>query len=97
MHKPKEHVAAAKHPTATHHAAGVTAKKFAALTRRLTAAHPHPAVAHVSARVAASPGVVVPLPDYYPPGPYRRLVYGGPPPGPYGWGGYRGRYPYFVP
>lgn len=71
--------------------------KFAALTKRLTAAvHAHPAPRRV---VAAAPepalprGAIVPPPGYYyPPAPYEQLVYGGPPRG--GWGGYRGRYPY---
>jgi hypothetical protein len=42
------------------------------------------------------PGTVVPPPGYYEPGFREHLVYGGPPPSPYGgWGGYRGRYPYY--
>ncbi len=70
--------------------------------KRLAAARAHPTVTH---RVAVRepepsfpPGAAVPPPPpYYGPGPYQRLVYGGPPPGIYGgWGGgYRGRYPYY--
>jgi hypothetical protein len=42
------------------------------------------------------PGMPVPPPGYYGPGPYQRLVYGGPPPSLYGgWGGYRGRPPFY--
>jgi hypothetical protein len=70
----------------------------------------HAAIHHVALRrseprfptgaVAPEPGMpygtVVPPPGYYPPGPRERLVYGGPPPGIYGgWGGYRGRSPYY--
>jgi hypothetical protein len=41
-------------------------------------------------------GTAVPPPGYFGPPPRERLVYGGPPPGLYGgWGGYRGRYPYY--
>jgi hypothetical protein len=81
---------------AVHHDA-----KFAALIKRLAAAHAHPATHHVAAASPnpglPAPGTVVPPPGYFPStGPYQRLVYGGPPPRFYGgWGGYRGRYPYY--
>jgi hypothetical protein len=75
--------------------------KFAALIKRLAVAHAHPATHRVAVAspnpVPPAPGTVVPPPGYFPPaGPYQRLVYGGPPPAFYrGWGGYRGRYPYY--
>jgi len=81
---------AAKHAAPAHHRAASAAEKhrFAALMRRLAARH-RSAVHRVAVREAnlpPLPGAVVPPPGYYPPGPYRRLVFGGPPPGPYGWG-----------
>jgi len=98
----KKQVAAAGRPAKPRHAAKASARqeaKFAALTKRLTAVHAHPATRHVAVR-APEPtpprGMIVPPPGYYyPPPPYEQLVYGGPPRGLYGgWGGYRGRYPY---
>jgi len=97
----KVHVAATARPRAATHRA-----KFAELIRRLAATHPHPATAHVVPRqsefVAIAPpeprfppGMVVPPPGYYGPGPREHLVYGGPPRGLYGWGGYRGPNPYY--
>jgi hypothetical protein len=99
----KEHVATANRLGASHRATKPTlAKKFAALTKRLTthgAAHEHGTAYHVAVNEPVSgppPGAPFPPPGYYPPGPYEHLVYGGPPIGPYGgWGGYRGRYPYY--
>jgi hypothetical protein len=97
----KPHVAATTRPLVTHNNA-----KFAALVKHLTTTHQHaPASHHVAEthRVATRviepslpPGMPVPPPGYYGPGPYQRLVYGGPPPGLYGgWGGYRGRPPFY--
>jgi hypothetical protein len=100
----KPHTVAVAPPAKAAHEAKATAHhdaKFSALIRRLAAAHAHPARHHVSVAspdpVVPAPGTVVPPPGYFPPaGPYQRLVYGGPPPGVYGgWGGYRGRYPYY--
>jgi hypothetical protein len=94
------HVAAVDHPKAARHLekTGAAKNKFAALMKRLAAAH-HGAVHHL-ANGAPEPnfprGTIVPPPDYYASGPYQHLVYGGPPMGVYGgWGGYRGRYPYY--
>ncbi len=102
----KPRIVAAVHPAPTHHRV-----KIAALNKRLAVAHEHAAIHHVALRrseprfprmAAAVPepgipyGTVVPPPGYYAPGPRERLVYGGPPPGIYGgWGGYRGRSPYY--
>ena len=100
----KPRVAAAVHPPTTHQNS-----KFTALVKHLTTAHSHTERHHVAEthRVAARitepslpPGMPVPAPGYYGPGygpgPYQRLVYGGPPPGLYGgWGGYRGRWSYY--
>jgi hypothetical protein len=90
----KPHVAATAHPPVAHHNA-----KFAALVKHLTTAHPRAVTHHVAVRMpepGLPPGIPVPPPGYYEPGPYQRLVYGGPPPGLYGgWGGYRGRLPYY--
>jgi hypothetical protein len=97
----QEHVAAADHSTVTHHGAKSPAikSKFAALTRRLTAAHAREVSHHVALRQfepSFPQGTVMPPPGYYGPDARERLVYGGPPPGLYGgWGGYRGRYPYY--
>jgi hypothetical protein len=99
----KKQLVAADHLTKSHRDAKSAARqevKFAALTRRLSTAHAHPAAHRVAVRVpepALQPGMVVPAPGYYPPGgPYEHLVYGGAPRGLYGgWGGYRGRYPYY--
>lgn len=90
----KTHVVHADRPAKAHHAA-----KFAALIKRL-AARPRPTIHHVALKQPEPPplppGTVVPDPSYYPPGSYERLVYGVPPRGLYGgWGGYRGRYPYY--
>jgi hypothetical protein len=86
------------HPANPHHEAKAAARqnaRFTALTKRL-AAHAHPVTHRVAVRgpePALPPGAVVPPPGYYPTGPYERLVYGGPPRGPYGgWGGYWERY-----
>ena len=102
----KPHVAAVSHPPAAHQSA-----KFSALVKHLTTTHSRAETHHVAEthRVAArvtepslpsGPGMPVPPPGYYGPGygpgPYQRLVYGGPPPGRYGgWGGYRGRWSYY--
>jgi hypothetical protein len=97
----KSHVAAAMHSPVAHHNA-----KFTALVKHLTTVHSHAVTHHlVAARMPESgpglpPGMPVPPPSYYGPGygpgPYQRLVYGGPPPGLYGgWGGYRGRWSYY--
>jgi hypothetical protein len=89
----------------------VVKTRFAALVKRLAANHPHPVPQHVAVRQPEPswaqaavvpepgfppPGMAGPPPGYYGPGPRERLVYGGPPLGVYGgWGGYRGRYPYY--
>jgi hypothetical protein len=102
----KPRVVAAAHPAPAHHRI-----KTAALNKRLAVAHQHVVTHHVALRRAeprystvaeAVPepsipfGTAVPPPGYYGPGPRERLVYGGPPPGVYGgWGGYRGRNPYY--
>jgi hypothetical protein len=93
-------VAAVDHPkTMGYPGKSAAAKnKFVALMKRLASAH-HNAVHHL-ANGAPEPnfprGTIVPPPDYYASGPYQHLVYGGPPMGVYGgWGGYRGRYPYY--
>jgi len=99
----KKQLVVADHLTKSHRDAKSAARqevKFAALTKRLTAGHAHPATQRVVAvrvpELALQPGMVVPAPGYYPPSPYEHLVYGGPPRGLYGaWGGYRGRYPYY--
>jgi hypothetical protein len=92
-------VALTRPPVALHHNA-----QFTALVKHLAAAHSHVVTHHiVAARViepGLPPGTPVPPPGYfgpgYGPGPYQRLVYGGPPPGVYGgWGGYRGRWSYY--
>jgi hypothetical protein len=95
----KQRVALTDQPKVAQKAAKAAAMKhkFAALMKKLAPAHVHP----VTHRVAIDepppgfpPGALVPPPGYYPPGPRERLVYGGPPRGPYGgWGGYR--YPYY--
>jgi len=77
--------------------------KSAAVKKRLAAAHTQAHAQTVTHHVAfrqpepsLPAGMVVPPPGYYAPAPRERLVYGGPPPGLYGgWGGYRGRYPYY--
>ena len=88
------HVAAAPHSASGHHT-----DKFAALMKRLSAAHAHPATTHHVAMRQAEAGLprgtAVPPPGFYGPSPYERLVYGGPPPNLYGGWGYRGRYPYY--
>jgi hypothetical protein len=104
------HVVALAHPPTAHHNAKFSAlvKHLTTAHSRLETHHAaaphHIAETHrVAARViepSLPPGVPVPPPGYYEPGygpgPYQRLVYGGPPPGPYGgWGGYRGRLPYY--
>jgi hypothetical protein len=91
----KKHVAAADHRLRVRHEA-----KTAAVKKRLTAAHARTTTHHIVAFRAPErtlpAGMVVPPPGYYAPGPYERLVYGGPPRGLYnGWAGYRGRYPYY--
>jgi hypothetical protein len=88
----KPHVAAA---LPTHHSAKPVATK-----KHLAAARAHAATHRVALGAPERnfvPGTAVPPPGYYSPGPYQRLVYGGPPFGPYGggWGGYRGRYRYY--
>ena len=95
---PAKHIASTDHPaTARRNAKSASIKnKFAALTRRLTAAgHARRKVSHVVARApqpAFPPGAPVPPPGYFPPSPYRQLVYGGPPVPIYGgWN----RYPYY--
>jgi hypothetical protein len=98
-----EHTASVDHPAATHHNAKTASikSKFAALTRRLTAAaHAHRTVTHVAVREPQPqpvfpPGPPLPPPGYFPPGPYQpgpyqQLVYGGPPRPIYGgWARYR--------
>jgi len=92
--------ATSTHPTQTHRHA-----KFTALMKRLTAARnraQHEAqTRHASlhrTEPSYPPGPMPPPPPgYYPPGFRQHLVYGGPPPGFYGWGGYRDRYLYDYP
>jgi hypothetical protein len=92
----QEHTASAGHATAHHNAKPASIKnRFAALTRRLTGgAHTHRSVSHVvnsEPQPVFPPGAPIPPPGYFPPSPYRQLVYGGPPRPPFGgWG----RYPY---
>jgi hypothetical protein len=76
--------------------------RFTSLVKHLTAAHARAESHRVAARVvepSLPPGMPVPPPSYYQPGygpgPYQRLVYGGPPPGLYGGWGYRGRWSYY--
>lgn len=101
---PKPQIANVVHPNSSaamsHRTETVAEKrKFAALLKRLAAAHRESAHHEAVRRVAVHevvpglpPGAMVPPPAYYPPGPYQRLVYGGP----YGgWGGYRRPYPYY--
>jgi hypothetical protein len=93
--------AAANHPAKAHHVAKSGAEKkrlaVAALHRHQSATHP--ASHRVALRTPAPalpPGMAMPPPGYDPPpGPYERFVQVGPPRGAYGWGGYRGPYPYF--
>jgi hypothetical protein len=102
--------ASAVRPTNRHAQLARHEAKSAADKKRLLASarHEHSPIRHVALRrpepaypqIASvpepnfPPGTVVPPPGYYDPGYREHLVYGGPPPGPYGWGGYRGRYPY---
>jgi len=87
-------------PPRRHVATPAEKKKFAALTKRLVPTHRETLHHEVARRVVAHetrpdlppPGMVVPPPGYYPPGPYSHLVYGGPY---HGWGGFRGPYSYY--
>jgi hypothetical protein len=69
----KEHAAAVTHPTTVHHAAKPAAVKtrFAALMKRLAAAHAHSAPQHVALRQPEpswAQAAVVPEPGFPPPG-----------------------------
>jgi len=105
----KPRIVAAAHPAPAHHRVKTAAlnKRLVVAHEHATE---HAAIHRVALRrseprfptVAAAPepgipyGTAVPPPGYYAPGPRERLVYGGPPPGIYGgWGGYRGRSPYY--
>lgn len=76
--------AAARHPA--RHAA-----RFSSLMKRLATARAHTA----KTPVAVPPRTPMPPPGFAETGPYQRLVYGGPPPGPFGGWGYRDRYFYY--
>jgi hypothetical protein len=106
----KPHVVAIAHPPVAHQNTKFTALVKHLTTAHSHVETHHAAAPHhiaethrVAARViepSLPPGMPVPPPGYYEPGyspgPYQRLVYGGPPPGLYGgWGGYRGRLPYY--
>ena len=104
---PKPQIANVVHPSsgavASHRVETATEKrKFATLLKRLAAAHRETAHHEAVRRVAVHetvpglpPGAMVPPPAYYPPGPYQRLVYGGPYAYGGGWGGYRRSFPYY--
>ncbi|MBV8777180.1 MAG: hypothetical protein JO032_16285 [Alphaproteobacteria bacterium] len=94
----EKRAATAEHPAKSHVAGKPPAHhvaKFTALLKRLAPVRPHPRVRHFAVRQAEPSPAVAPPPGYYlPPGPYERLVYGGPPRGFYrGWRGYPGSYP----
>jgi hypothetical protein len=91
---PAGHAASAVPPARPAHGVkSAAAKKKLALARLRAAVH-RVALARLEPPVPM--GAVVPPPGYYPPGPYARFVYGGPPRGLYGgWSGYRGHYPYY--
>lgn len=67
------------------------AARFSSLMKRLTTTRTHA----VKTPVAAPPRTPMPPPGFAETGPYQRLVYGGPPPGPFGGWGYRDRYFYY--
>ena len=104
---PKPQIANVVHPSsspaASHRVETAAEKrKFATLLKKLAAAHRETAHHETVHRVAARetvpglpPGAMVPPPDYYSPGPYQRMVYGGPYAYGGGWGGYRRPYPYY--
>jgi hypothetical protein len=98
--RPPQQAVAAPHPAAASHRVATAAekRKFAALLHQLAASHRAAAHHENASRVLVHvpgqdlPPGAMPPPSYYPPGPYQRLVYGGP----YsGWGGYRRPFPYY--
>lgn len=97
----KPQIVAVKRPMVAPHrhvAAAAEKRKFAELMRKLAPPPRHETVHRVVVREVRHelpPGTrVAPPPGYYGPGPYARLVWGGPR-GPYGWGGYPRPYPYY--
>jgi hypothetical protein len=95
---PAHATASVRVAAAPHNASGHHTDKFAALMKRLSVAHAHPATHRVvvqQVEPSLPRGMPMPPPGYYGPSPYEHLVYGGPPPSVYGGWGYRGRSPYY--